>query len=654
MYPLMKALKRILLALTILLAAGLAAAILLLPRHIEQLVTTSLRERGFTVDALSMGQVTLSGATVGRISLTLPDGSSSLRVNAADIIYSINSIRSGYVEEIVLHEVDLNLTGSGFATQSRWRPGGHRTQSSTSPLVRKLVISSGSIQARVGPMLFSSSIAGTFGWSPDGNIISMLSRGTASIAGTSGNEFCVLDSATVTAEMKLGIDAERRDIRISASAPTVHFLRHSFRDTEIVAEGNPRRLSYRIRSSGETAGFSGIRGEYKAESLNKSLSLHVESLNIPIGDMAFEARETKVTMGYTANDTTQGVVRAEVNGPKIGGCDIPDFTCGLTLSDGAWEGTIQPTSAERPDPGDTVWHVSNRPDLSAFIIASPELRINPDEAPGSCLASATEIELSADARITALIPIGSGAPAPLLRCEIQNGMIGAGGLSMEGVKGSVEVEIRRGIRSPKSQVLEIASLEFGRLYLRDGRVRFILENQDSILLEQMEWNVFGGQVTSMATRVDRSIPITTIDLVCENLDLVDVLNTIFSKNFAGSGSLFGRLPVRVRHSPTPGIAFGDGYLHSKPGKGHLNFGTSPEVGEIIEQGILRNRPRLDLKEVRRQVTRTLEDFEYSSLILEIGQPPGRRPHGTLNIDGRGAHEHGVPIRFDIRFSVEPL
>jgi len=650
----MRSLRRIILALIILLAGGLGAVVFLLPAYVEYRAIVHLESLGFDVRGFSVAKLSISRATLAGIRLTLPDGDSTLSLNSAEAEFSLSSLLEGKVDRIVLHGADLEIRGPGL------HPGGKEVNPTPEDdggmaiPVRELEISSASIRLRAGSLSASTLLSGRFQWRPEEAVVSGTLQIESSIGGPGDREICRLESADVTAKFVLQRGRTLKDIVIESTVPQLRIFGHPFRNTELEITGDGSRLEWGIRSQGDTFRFDGVRGNYSMDPLNKSLRVDVESPSITNGAFSVSAQEAKFSMGFSTNAAFGDTVSTTIKSPVFLRCPVPDFGGELSYRSGLIDGSLQPAGESMTSDPALSWRVSNRDEPSVVRITSPLLRVDPERSVGSCLQSRFDVQAHADLFLTGLFPLEDVPEAPAVHVDIRNGDFDIGSIEIEGVNGTVELSIRQGIHSRGKQELEVENIKLGRLELHDGRLEFTLESADSILLERMEWSVFGGRMTSLATRFERSNPVTSLDLICEELNLVDVLNVAFGKNFTGSGLLYGRLPIKVRRPPKPGIAFGDGYLFSRPGKGNLGFGTSPEVQSVIEQGILRDRPGLELEEVRRQVSQTLEDFEYNSLILKIGQSPGRRPYGTLDIDGKGAHEHGVPIRFEIRFSVEPL
>jgi hypothetical protein len=634
------------------LAGVWGAGFFFLPRYVQNSATEKLESLGFEVKRLSVARLSFSQATIAGIRLTLPDGVSTLTVNAVDAEFSISSILEGKVDRVILHGADLDLR-SHQRTHASARAKNSVSRSDEGLLmpVRELNVASASIRAHRGPFIISSLLTGAFQWKPEEKSIAGTMQIDASISGSEGRRICEFESADVIASLSLHGDMTFKSALLASTIPDLRILGHHFRNTEFQIQRDSSQLSYDVRSHGETFQFDEIRGNY---SLNKSLLINVKSPSITNGGFSTSAQEAKFSMGFSTNAALEETASVSFGDPVLLNCPIPDFSGKILYGSGILEATFQPAAEADDLPSNTFWRVSNRDDPSILAIRSPLLNIHPDGAVGSCLQSKFDVQVHAGLLVTGRIPLRNQPGGPTLHFDIRNGSLETGSMEIEDLRGEVELEIKNGIRSPGRQVLDVGRVKLGRLQLENGHLEFSIESADSILLEKMEWSVFGGRMTSLATRFARSNPITRLDLVCEELNLVDVLNTVFNKNFTGSGMLFGRLPIKVRRSPKPGIAFGDGYLYSRPGKGTLGFGESPDVQAVIEQGILRDRSGLELEEVRKQVSQTLQDFEYTSLIMKIGQTSGGRPYGTLDIDGKGAHEHGVPIQFEIRFSVKPL
>ena len=650
----MRTIRRFILALTIGLAGVWAVGSFFLPRYVENRAAQRLENLGFEVNGLSVAKLTFSQATVAGIRLTLPDGMSTLTVNTVDANFSISSLLEGHADRIVVHGSHLDLRGPAALPSSTPDTAISGDREEFSMPVHELEIASGSIRGRAGPFVISSSLSGAYQWNAKKQSVSGSTQIAATLSTPDGRQICEFQSADVTATFGLQDDKTPNTFLITSTIPDLRISGLRFKNTDFQAKSDSNQLDFEIRSHGGILRFDEIRGNYSMDSLNRSLRLNVETPSITTCGFSAGARATEFIMGVSTNAAFGEMVSIGVDDPVLWNCPVSDITGKFFYRSGILEGSFQPAEMDSEVTPNRRWRVSNQDEPSVVTIRSPMLSIHPDGSAGACLQSKLDAQVYADLLITGRFPLRDHSGGPTFHFGIRNGNFEMSGIEMESISGAIELETRGGIHSRGSQAFDIEKVNLGRLELENGHVEFTLESSDSILLEEMEWSVFGGRMTSLATRFAPSNPIARFDLICEELNLVEVLNTAFGRNFTGSGLLFGRLPIKVRRPPGPGIAFGDGYLYSRPGKGNLGFGRSPEVHAVIEKGILRNRPGLELDEVRKQVSQTLEDFEYTSLILKVGQTPGERPYGTLDIDGKGAHKHGVPIQFEIRFSVEPL
>ena len=212
------------------------------------------------------------------------------------------------------------------------------------------------------------------------------------------------------------------------------------------------------------------------------------------------------------------------------------------------------------------------------------------------------------------------------------------------------------LQSAPGQLCTIASVDFGRIKMSDGRMRFRIEDEQSIFLEKMQLNWCGGKVESGSFTLAKNIKKLETTLYCDRLGFTELLAQFGIDKAEGQGSLNGRLPMVI--SPK-GVMFDDGFLFSTPGNGGIvRFSDTRQ----LRQGI----PDINKSSYLDYSMKALENFSYNwtklsfnsqdkDLLITMqldGKPAEPLPfsykNGQLvpNATGFGLQQ---PVRLDVNF-----
>jgi hypothetical protein len=212
------------------------------------------------------------------------------------------------------------------------------------------------------------------------------------------------------------------------------------------------------------------------------------------------------------------------------------------------------------------------------------------------------------------------------------------------------------LQSGPGQLASIGSLSFGKIKLSDARIRFRIEDEQSIFLEKVQADWCGGNVETGSFTLAATIQELDTTLYCDRLGFTELLAQFGIDETEGEGSLNGRLPMVINRE---GVIFDDGFLFSTPGNsGIVRFKDTRQ----LRQGM----PDIGRSASVDYSMQALENFSYNwtklhfnsrknDLVIAMqldGKPAAPLPFGYKNgqivPSNRGPGiQH--PIRLDVNF-----
>jgi hypothetical protein len=216
--------------------------------------------------------------------------------------------------------------------------------------------------------------------------------------------------------------------------------------------------------------------------------------------------------------------------------------------------------------------------------------------------------------------------------------VGTQDLLIDGLDGTVRLDGLLPPRTAGVQTVTARQAVVG-LPLDQVAVDFELVRAPSgtvVEIRRARGRVAGGTVTLGDVRIDPSAARHTAEIRIDGVDLATLLEDWAMDGLAGTGRLSGVIPVAVGPD---GVAVRDGVLRSQ-GNGTLrvNWGDAREA-------LLRQNENVAL------MVRTLEDFRYSLLEVQLSRPPDGSLSLRVRLEGHNpAVKDGHPFRFIIAFS----
>ncbi|MBN1240288.1 MAG: YdbH domain-containing protein, partial [Gammaproteobacteria bacterium] len=327
-----------------------------------------------------------------------------------------------------------------------------------------------------------------------------------------------------------------------------------------------------------------------------------------------------------------------------------------SLASPAWIAPVAIDAEAADDGGDLAFEASASDPLGTFVLdasgrhgperTSAAIRLYPIRfVPG-----ATEIS-DLSPRLAEWVTEAAGLVEFEGRVErTEEGLTGAGTLQLQGLSATVSgvpiEDVRSEIRlasllppaTEPAQTLTIARVDLG-MPLEDGVAVFDLADNGRLSVERLDFAFAGGRLFAEPFTVD-SVARGDIGFVlrAEDVQLAEFLASSRIEGIAGSGTLSGRMPVRLSDG---GIRLDDGVLAAET-DGVLRY-TPDDLPDFLRGDDVRSKM---LREV-------LTNFHYDDLSLAVSGESGEGGAQRLTLNARGANPdflEGHPIELAFNFT----
>lgn len=175
-------------------------------------------------------------------------------------------------------------------------------------------------------------------------------------------------------------------------------------------------------------------------------------------------------------------------------------------------------------------------------------------------------------------------------------------ITATGIRGSLAVKDLADLASFPGQVLTIDEIKAADFVFSDADIRFTLEEEHHLVIENIRLNWCNGVVSTESVRFPSADGSVFVTVYCDRIALDELLEQLGGFHSRGEGTLNGRIPVRFKDGD---ISFNNGFLFSTPGQGGRIIINNP--GKLLA-GIPVGSPefvQLDL------AAEALKDFEYT-------------------------------------------
>ncbi len=181
-------------------------------------------------------------------------------------------------------------------------------------------------------------------------------------------------------------------------------------------------------------------------------------------------------------------------------------------------------------------------------------------------------------------------------------------LALSGVSGAIHLNDLVVPESLPGQVLTVDKVTAGQFGFDKAKLRFSIEDGESLNIENLRFNWCNGLVSTESVRLPGKDNVFSLIFYCDRLELSDLLKQMGAFHAEGEGTLSGRIPVVYSRG---NISFDKGFLFSTPGKGGR---VVIENTQDLIAGIPMDSPEFVQLDLAREA---LKDFDYKWAKLEL-------------------------------------
>jgi len=194
--------------------------------------------------------------------------------------------------------------------------------------------------------------------------------------------------------------------------------------------------------------------------------------------------------------------------------------------------------------------------------------------------------------------------------QVSNGTINSveSGFSASGISADMHFNDLMIPETLPGQYMNIDAFNAGRFNCSNGKVRFSLEDGNSINIENLKFNWCNGIVSTESFRLPSDDNAIHLTLYCDRLEMQDLFHQLGAFDAEGGGTLSGRIPVVVKNTE---ISFDNGFLFSTPGEGGRIF--IRDLDRMLA-GIPKNTREFSQLDLAGEA---LKNFEYKWVTLKL-------------------------------------
>lgn len=217
---------------------------------------------------------------------------------------------------------------------------------------------------------------------------------------------------------------------------------------------------------------------------------------------------------------------------------------------------------------------------------------------------------------------------------------------VSGVATRVLVDGPRGWRTPQGEELTFRSARKGDVALDAGLIRWQFR-RDTLLVEQADVGWCKGMLHLYGLSCDLQHPDLDFVVYADRIHLGELMAQTQALHGTGEGTLFGRIPVRVKDGR---VRLTEGYLNTLPGEpGRLKLENAELINTALESGQVE-------RGVREKLQKALRDLTLSAFRMQLSGG-GEDAVLGLHIEGRPAGDpadKGVDLNVNLHGPMDQL
>lgn len=243
--------------------------------------------------------------------------------------------------------------------------------------------------------------------------------------------------------------------------------------------------------------------------------------------------------------------------------------------------------------------------------------------------------LAGTVRIGGSAKWGADGFAPVLSVHLADIAYEPPGARLSKIRGDIKLSGGWPLSTPSGQILR-ATVETGGLRPTEATIVFQLLAKPELLIQGLQMDFAGGQLTASPFAVDPSHPAVDTVIGLHNIDVAAFFGLLGVEGLHGSGRLDGTLPLQFTGGK---VVLSTGHVASN-GPGVLQLRSEKLSGQFADAG-----QSVDL------VLQALSDFHYDTLSADlVARPDGS---GTVALKLKGKNPALLDGRdFDINVNLE--
>lgn len=281
------------------------------------------------------------------------------------------------------------------------------------------------------------------------------------------------------------------------------------------------------------------------------------------------------------------------------------------------------------------------------------------------LVDVAGVRLTGTARLHARVPFGPGSDGGMASLRLAGGALTVvgGEKTVTGVRAEIALDSLLPLRTTGLQRIAWSSVAVGEHVLGRGSVRFRVSGADAIDVERAAIRT-GSRTSSRAGapcdglletgpfRVDPRAVDVRIPLRVEGVCLSRWLPVLTGNKVSGEGRLHGQVEVAVRKGRQWKVTPGTGTLRARGG-GHFRVLDRETIENTLDR--FASTEGSQLPDVRDRIVRSLSDFAYNQLAIELIEirdesPAPSRTRSTIRVHTRGKGRE-VPQEIDLTVNI---
>ena len=219
------------------------------------------------------------------------------------------------------------------------------------------------------------------------------------------------------------------------------------------------------------------------------------------------------------------------------------------------------------------------------------------------------------------------------------------GAKASGVSAEVLFDNQAAASTKPTQVVRVERLSASKFDLTDGVIRFSLDADGSVNVQEARAQFLGGVVSAGDVQLAPEKPVA-VTLRVENVELRDLLKLLAQGKATGDGKVNGQLPLVFANGE---VQLGEGAAEATAG-GTLSVTDEDALKSIAGNAAadVKSPTQAPQAQVRQNIVSALKDFQYESLTARLRNEPEKGLVAYVRMQGKGRTGAKQALDYDLR------